>query len=94
MRLLDIRNTKRPRCNSNKIVSLAVMLLLALCCHSAHARPAQNNRTSKSRDPDDYYNILGLKRSAKPKDIKVRRMSTECCCMVSPVFLVVPFGHG
>jgi len=85
MRLLDIRTTKRPRCNNsnNKIVSLAAIawLLLALGgCHSAHARPAHNNnRTSKSgssRDPDDYYNILGLRRSAKPKDIKVRRMST------------------
>lgn len=39
-----------------------------------HRRGTQHNRTSKNNDPSDYYNILGLKRNCKPKEIKVRAL--------------------
>jgi len=63
----------------NTGISLSVLLLVVtlLCSQldQTHAARTQQRRTSsqqtpRSDNPDDYYGILGVKKTAKPKDIK------------------------
>ena len=76
------RRTNRPEsmfARKNRGISLSVLFLVVTLLYSqldrTHAARTKQRRTSSqqtplSNDPDDYYGILGVKKTAKPKDIK------------------------